>query len=203
MACMKRIVILANSIKFGGRCVAGREIDGSNVGGWVRPVSSAEKEEISLLDQRFEDGSRARLLDIVEIEMLKAKPHGCQTENHLIDSSYYWVKVGEFPREKLKSMCEAGPLWINGSSSGGGTNDRIPVAAADQLPSSLMLVRPKNLRIGVERPFEYKKVRAYFGIGSDSYDLGITDPLIKDKYIVKKEGVYPLRGSGRYVCLAG
>jgi putative nucleic acid modification protein with dual OB domain len=87
MACMKRIVILANSIKFGGRCVAGREIDGSNVGGWVRPVSSAEKEEISLLDQRFEDGSRAKLLDIVEIEMLKAKPHGCQTENHLIDSS--------------------------------------------------------------------------------------------------------------------
>jgi putative nucleic acid modification protein with dual OB domain len=106
-------------------------------------------------------------------------------------SSYYWVKVGEFPREKLTSISEAGPLWINGSSSGGGTNDRIPVAAADQLPSSLMLVRPKNLRIGVERPFEYKKVRAYFGIGSDSYDLGITDPVIKDKYIVKKEGVYP------------
>ena len=64
---VKRIVCLANSRKMSGRCIAGLEIEGDQVGGWIRPVSNRSTEEISLFEQRFEDGSEPDLLDIVEV----------------------------------------------------------------------------------------------------------------------------------------
>lgn len=43
----KRIIVLANSIKKGGRCVAGREVEGkeATVGNWVRPISDESEGE--------------------------------------------------------------------------------------------------------------------------------------------------------------
>ncbi len=39
----KRIIVLANSIKFGGRCVAGRIVGGGQqpAGEWVRPSAAS------------------------------------------------------------------------------------------------------------------------------------------------------------------
>src|SRR5215813_8866090 len=130
----KRIVCLANSEKMRERCIAGLEIEGSQVGGWIRPVSNRSTEAISLSERRFEDGSELKLLDILEIPMLEPRPHSCQTENHLIDEKYYWVKVGDFPRQHLPQLCEVtNPLWVNGFHSRNGSNDCMPETQANAL----------------------------------------------------------------------
>jgi len=85
MSYLKRIVYLANSRKQSERCIAGLEIEGSQLGSWIRPVSSRPLGEIGYLERRLTTGSEPDLLDILEIPMRSAHPHGYQTENHLSD----------------------------------------------------------------------------------------------------------------------
>src|ERR1700680_4959168 len=91
----KTIICLANSRKIGGRSVAGKEIAGGKIGSWIRPGSGRAGGGQSEEDRRFENGQEPRLLDIIRIPMIEARPQGCQTENHLIDESQYWTKEGE------------------------------------------------------------------------------------------------------------
>jgi hypothetical protein len=188
----KRIVCLANSRKMSGRCIAGLEIEGDNIAGWIRPVSTRPSEEISLIDRRFQDGSQPSLLDILEIPMLEPRPHACQTENHLIDDQYYWAKVGDFPKLQLPQLCEIpNPLWINGFHSYNGINDRIPETEADLLTSSLVLLAPEHLMVSVERGFTKIQVRAEFQVAGQTYKLTVTDPVVERQYLSCGEGNYP------------
>ena len=107
MSYPKRIVCLANSRKLSGRCIAGLEIEGGQVGGWIRPVSSSPDGEISVYDQTMENGSKPTLLDILEIQMIEPRPDGCQTENHLFDEEFYWEKAGKFSKPDLLQFCDA------------------------------------------------------------------------------------------------
>jgi hypothetical protein len=174
------------------RCIAGLEIEGSQVGGWIRPVSNRSTEAISLSERRFEDGSEPELLDILEIPMLEPRPHSCQTENHLIDEKYSWVKVGDFPRQQLPQLCEVpNPLWVNEFHSRNGSNDCIPEAQADALNSSLVLVEPQRLRIIVEPGYSKRQVRAGFQVAGQHYWLVVTDPVVKRQFLARKDGYYP------------
>lgn len=94
MATVKRIVCLANSRKLNGRCVAGKELAGGRPGGWVRPVSAREHEEVSEYERQYEDGSDPRVLDTMDVPLLDPRPRGYQQENWLLDPDQYWVKVG-------------------------------------------------------------------------------------------------------------
>jgi hypothetical protein len=131
MPYQKTIVCLANSRKMSGRCIAGKEIDNHGCfGGWIRPVSDRPTQEISEEERQFQNGCDPRLLDIVQIEMLEARPHAPQLENHLIDARQYWVNRGRVTWDELKAAIDEvnGQLWLNGFSSYNGTNDRIPEA---------------------------------------------------------------------------
>ena len=57
------VVCLANSRKYPGRCVAGKLVEGAQVGGWVRPVSGNEHGAI------LAENQNPKLLDIVSIPM--------------------------------------------------------------------------------------------------------------------------------------
>ncbi len=89
---MKKIFIcLANSKKYGERCIAGVEItdfDGTNYSmvkvdsqpKWLRPVSKKDHGEVSA-----NLVGKLNLLDIVEFDMLSECPRGYQSENVFFD----------------------------------------------------------------------------------------------------------------------
>jgi hypothetical protein len=83
--------------------------------------------------------------------MLQGRPHGCQTENHLIDAGYHWKKVGDLPWADLTRGLDIEmkvPL-VNGYHSFRGTNDRILADFGDQLTDSLVFINPERLHIEV------------------------------------------------------
>ena len=91
---VKRIVCLANSRKLNGRCVAGKEIlEDGNIGRWVRPVSARKSEEVSEYERQYEDGGEPRVLDVIDVPLLSARPKNYQQENWLLDPDRYWERV--------------------------------------------------------------------------------------------------------------
>ncbi len=128
MAITKRIVCLANSRKLQGRCIAGREIGEGIPATWVRPVSDRQHEEVSEDERQYEDGSDPRVLDIIDIPLLEPRPNGYQKENWLLDSSTYWVRVGQYARMDLgRLVSDDGALWISGHHTFNGENDYVPL----------------------------------------------------------------------------
>ncbi len=119
------------------------------MGGWVRPVSNRPTQEIAVEERRYENGEDPKLLDVISIRMQGHVPHAHQTENHLIDAGYYWVKEGTVTWGDLDAAVEdfQGALWVDGYHSYNGENDRIPEAQTLELGHSLTLVETENLVI--------------------------------------------------------
>ena len=84
MAVTKTIICLANSRKLSGRCLAGKELSGSAVGPWIRPVSARPTEEVSERDRAYKDGSDPRVRDIIDVPLIEPKPKTFQSENWLL-----------------------------------------------------------------------------------------------------------------------
>lgn len=201
MPYQKTIVCLANSRKeYPNRCVAGKEKLDQGFGGWVRPVSDLAKGDLTSQHRCYSDGTDPRLLDVVTIQFAEPRPLGCQKENHRIDSSVRWARVGRIDWNQLALAVDnvAGELWRNGSSSGNGLNDRIPEKVAEQLPSSLLLIPPEAFEItvakegGVFKPAR-KRGRGHFRLGGHDYVLAVTDLPVEDEYARKDEGDYPIQ----------
>lgn len=193
----KTIICLANSRKLSGRCIAGKEMDGSRVGAWVRPISARAEGEISEEERRFENGGDPRPLDIIRIPMLKALPHGCQVENHVIDEGYYWTHIRRGDWSDLsKALDEIAPLWSDVScSSYNGQNDRIEEAQSVALGSSLRLISVDNLTIivrieGAEFGNGKRRVRGVFTFCGTRHQLSVTDPLIEREFLERSDGIY-------------
>ncbi len=139
---VKRIVCLANSRKRGGRCVAGKALrpDGS-AGGWLRPISARDDEEVSPRERCYADGGEPQILDVIDVPLLSPRPKTYQRENWLLDPNRRWAKVGRATWNDLRAMTDRDePLWINGHSARGGQNDRIPLAETAAIDNSLRLI---------------------------------------------------------------
>ena len=112
MPVTKRIVCLANSRKLSGRCIAGKQISGSEVNDWIRSVSARPNEEVSEDERQYHDGSDPRVLDIIDVPLLEARPRGYQAENWLIDPDHYWEKHGQLNFGQIGKFVDAdAPLW--------------------------------------------------------------------------------------------
>lgn len=191
MAVVKRIVCLANSRKLGGRCVAGIEIAGEQRLGWIRPVSGRQDQAVNYCEQRYEDNSSPRVMDIIEVPLLTAQPHEHQQENWLLDGTQRWVKVGEASWEDLTGLADRREqLWINGHQTAQGLNDAIPVADASGLNSSLRLFKVDGLEVHVVRVCNRKRVQGHFRHCGSIYWLWITDQGYEQTYLARPEGRY-------------
>jgi hypothetical protein len=200
----KRIVCFANSLKNGGRCVAGREIAAAGYGVWIRPVSARPSTELSLVECRYGDESWPKLLDILDVHLKKPAPQHHQTENHIIDRARYWVKIGELPWSELENLTEQPEsLWANSEHTFHGVNDVVDQNTACQLSSSLVLIRPESLviRIGKEGAAEFpRKTRAIFQFRGVAYSLKVTDPVAEQAFQIRGDGDYPLHDV--YLCVS-
>ena len=197
----KKIVCLANSKKHRGKCFAGKEVLEEGYGGWIRPVSCRKGEEISCGEQTFADGSYPQLLDVVSIPMLEPKPMHHQQENHLIDKGQRWRIIKSMDHNVLSELRDdiPGDLWINGSSSNPGCNDRVLFADAKNLEESLFLIAPTSLKFIVrwkERRKGIRQVRADFHHNKNHYNLVVTDPVIEQQYMDMSYSDYRKDGQG-------
>lgn len=97
----KDIIIMTKSDKHGGCCVAG--IDASN-NNFVR-LMSENKGTFGALnedDMLYEDNSKAKILDIARIKILKDSPTPIQPENITIDTTCRWQKSGSITEKELE-----------------------------------------------------------------------------------------------------
>ena len=196
---VKRIVCLANSRKMSGRCIAGKELlSDRRPGGWIRPVSDRENEEVSEYERQYEDGSDPRVLDVIDVPVLDTRPKNYQQENWLLNPDYYWEKIRRVTPNELAPFTDpTNPLWIDGKSSNNGWNDRIPLPSANSLGSSLRFIRVDRLELAVSRPGasygnKRRSVQGRFQYGGTEYWLRVTDPICERKYLQMPNGEYPI-----------
>ena len=178
---IKRIVCLANSRKYGGRCVAGKELlaDG-RAGGWIRPVSARDGEAVSERERCYADGDDPRVLDIIEVPLISPRPKTYQRENWLLNPNVRWANVGRTAWDDLQDMLDRDEsLWQNGHSSSAGQNDRVPIDDTEAIADSLRLIRVDALTVTVSEPLHpsanFPVLRGRFRYNGDDYGLRITD----------------------------
>ena len=194
---VRRIVCLANSYKFGGRCVAGVELMPSGgFGRWIRPVADRSRRAVSNSQQTCTDGTGSQLLDVLDIDFGRAVPKGHQSEDILINPGKSWKKVGRFSLTDLVPLlhCRRTPLWPYAESTRIGQNDKISAANLLCIESSLSLARPPKAMIRVFQS-RYKKkgkldVRVRFEWGGEQNDLKLTD--------LQESFNYQAQGIGKY-----
>jgi hypothetical protein len=166
--------------------------------GWLRPVSAREHEEVSEYERQYPDGSDPRVLDIVDVPLLEARPKGYQQENWLLDATQYWERVGRAEWTDLARLLDpVEPLWINGHHTFHGLHDKIPLSATGGIQSSLRLLQVEKLTLSVFKPGEAfgnpkRRVQGRFRHGANEYRLWVTDPGYELAYLAKPDGEYEL-----------
>ena len=198
----KRIVCLANSFKHGGRCVAGKEsLPDGQFGKWIRPVS--EKGEIPENKIRYVVGGAPRLLDVIDVPVIEARPANHQRENWLIDSTRRWKfvrRVHPNMLEPLRLEDAFESLWVNSYSSSTGLNNRVPESSTSNIRDSLRLIWTDNLNLSVSEHFGKRIVQGGFRYLGVDYSLRVTDPVITGQCMEKPVGDYTI--GGRYVTVS-
>ncbi len=183
---VKRIVCLANSRKYNGRCIAGKEvISDGRLGGWIRPVSARETGEVAPNECGYQDGNSPRVLDIIDVPVTEAQPGGYQQENWLLAPNLNWMKVGRFNASELTPFIDTEEdLWPDGYSSSYGENDRVPSMLANSLRDSLRLIRVERLEISPETVYanNRRRLRGHFRHADQDYSLIITDTFYENEF---------------------
>jgi hypothetical protein len=166
----EEIIVLANSKKLNGRCVAGIS---TASGEWLRPVSDLPRGELKAYHYEMDDHAPA-VLDIVRFGFEKRLEEPAQPENVLLDEED-WQQVGGIDPEdaytRLRPHLSTGPLLL-----GDNEPDVAEDVAAAGMAGSLALVEPND-----EIEFEVwtyrgrRKARVIFRLGAEQYNLPVTD----------------------------
>ena len=186
----KSICILANSIKFGGRCVAGVEViqqlDGKweLTDNWVRPLGYQQDGSLIYSEYVLDTNLIPNILDIVDIHLECPVPSPGHLEDWLIVQNSKWIFRGHFALDVAQFLLQTpNNLWLENAFQ----TDRVTTAylLSNKLPS-LYLIRPTNLEIFfIETHYKgqaTKKRRIRFIYNEISYDLALTDPKMQQKY---------------------
>lgn len=163
-----RIVCLANSIKIGGRCIAGIELDNRNnpkiQSGhpkWIRPISRMGHGEVNI-----QLVSHISLLDVVELEVTDSPENlGCQSENIYFNEDSLRIG-GTLDFNNLNNFCSRQSLIF------GNRGKAVSEDVINDLTYSLMLIKTGQFEIILHD----NKLRMTFVYEGNEYDLPITDP---------------------------
>ena len=187
----KRLLILANSHKHGGRCLAGREVvvaDGkAQLGAWVRPVSGHGEGELSVAERTYPDRAFVSVGDIADVRLAGRVTDACQPENWTIRLPTPWATVPvRFGRPTSAQLQEyPSNLW----REPGQKSDRVAHEWLILHPpvQSLYVIRPEELRLRFfteQWPDENPRPKqlCLFRYRGVEYKLKLTDPKIIDFY---------------------
>lgn len=193
----RRIICLANSKKFKGRCLAGKLYTHGKIGGWIRPVSNRFDDSLNKLERQVGKDTEPQLLDILEFGIKKSISTGHQVENWLINPNRLMVRTGRIsPIELLPAIDKPINLWHTGKSSKThGKNDLVPQNRIGDSNCSLYLIKIEKLKIQVvthNYGYESRQVRGEFSYVGAEYNLVITDPIIDSEYKKKSDGFYEI-----------
>ncbi len=189
----KRLVILANSRKQSGRCVAGISISHVGHGKWVRPVSIRPEESLNEFERLYANKQEPKLLDVVDVSLIKPEPHGCHVENWLVSTRKTWKKVGELSWEDAQKLAEhPESLWMNGGSTYAGLNNEVPTQYAKDFDSSIGMIHVPSLKVEKRRGFNDGDVKIYaeFSHNDVMYKMSVTDCVAADYFRRQEFGVY-------------
>ena len=163
------IVILANSIKHGQHCVAGKCV---NTGSWIRPVSDQQGSELSNEQAKYQNPYGVypvRPLQKIRMGFLRNVPLLHQPENRLIDGNRWQQHYSVSPDHLADYVDSPKNLW--------GRESRVVYTTISNgtyvVPQSLYLVQVENLTLYYT---DERKRRAVFTYNDIEYDLAVTDP---------------------------
>ena len=168
---------LANSIKHGGRCVAGLLMDGT---GWVRPVSALSDGTLTR-EYLLEDRTEVALLDVVRVTVKEQSPRPHQPENWILADAP-WRRLRTLTAREALPYVE--PFLVRGPILLDSETDRIRYEELreDHATASLAAVEPQSIQWHITQSYRgTRQVRCYFNLGGRWYDLVVTDPVFKDK----------------------
>ena len=189
----KQILCLANSRKYGGRCVVGKEMLPDHTLAWVRPVSDYGRGEVMPDEMCFSDESMPQLLDVIEVPLLEAKPLPYQPENWLL-APESWKKLRAADKANIERWLDnPSPLWENGHHTVQGTNDRFPYDAAQTLADSARFIDVPSVDVTVSERKDAagrisRLLRGSFVHAGDVYDLRITDLDFEERHSEARPG---------------
>jgi Dual OB-containing domain len=166
------VVCLANSRKHGGRCMAGLRLDG---GGWIRPVVPGGDGALWFSHYTLADGSEARPLDVIALDVAEARPEPHQPENWTIGETP-WRLVSRPASQSIFPLVRR--ALARGPNLLGGRFSREPWHQFEVKPasSSLALVNPDGLSFcWLKTKQGRRQLRARFVLNGQAYDLVVTD----------------------------
>lgn len=181
----KYFICLANSKKYGERCIAGIEVIKNEVSGytivkkdgkpkWIRPVSGEEHGQVSA-----DLVGNINLLDIVEINETEEAPNGYQSENIKFESSTLKV-VGKIKNSSthLDLLSDNQQLNLFGNKG-----KALPLDTIATTSTSLTLIKVQNAIVNIRREYGKEQYRLSFSFNSANYDLPITDVVFLEKCV--------------------
>lgn len=197
MPVVTKIVCLANSGMLNGRCIAGKEVLGhGRVGRWIRPVRP--KAETGLMDDdvRYDGDGLPRLLDVIEVPLLRHVPNSPHVEDWEIDPARRWKKIGEWPRERLDELVDDPlPRFVTWDGR------RISEDSARELFASLAFVRSYDATLYI-RFNDFKRcdqLRCKFSVNKNFLNIPVTCCETKEEF---RSGRLGKDLDGSYICIS-
>lgn len=163
------LVVLANSVKHGQCCVAGKRLDTKE---WVRPVSNVDGAELTSQQASATNpygAYKVKPLQKVQMSFEQAVPLKNQPENYLINGTQWVQQYNITPAELNQFLDTPATLW--------GCGDRVDYQSIMRgqftIEQSLQLVKVEYLMLYVDG---YGSRRASFSYNGVKYVLAVTDP---------------------------
>ncbi len=176
------LVVLANSVKHGQHCVAGKC---TRSGRWVRPVSTESGAALSNDQTKYQNpyGTYGvKTLQKIRMGLSQHVPLPHQPENYLIDGDLWRQNYSIGMLELSNYLDSPVDIWGEGNRI---ESSRITLGVCNIL-QSLLLVKVTSLSLYTT---DEGKRRAAFRYNDISYDLAVTDPKF-DEIVRDQREVY-------------
>lgn len=193
MPIQKNLIVLANSIKQGGRCLAGlfveRQPDGKwRPGGWCRPILPDDQGHDAIPSEAVD---HLKPLDVISLNLARHAPTDGQPENWVWQARTEITLVDSFNRlhNSLGPVVETpANLWLDGRA---GRPDEVrPDFPVDR---SLYLIQPTELELLLSID-DRRRIHAEFTYGGNRYEqIPVTDPVMSRIFANQ----FPLEGTAR------